>query len=225
MALSPAEMFINADIVVQSVIVGLILASVLTWTVFIVKLIELIAANRRVTRGHDIIESATDLAAAMQAASGRDDPASRMLRAAENELSRSAPALAQAGQQGVRDRVASHLGRIEARASRRIARGTGILAIIGSTAPFVGLLGTVWGIMNSFINIAKAQTTSLGVVAPGIAEALLATGIGLVAAIPAVVIYNLFARATAGYRLRLGDASAAVQRLISRELDLDKVAP
>ncbi|MBW7922677.1 MAG: MotA/TolQ/ExbB proton channel family protein, partial [Rubellimicrobium sp.] len=91
---------------------------------------------------------------------------------------------------------------------------------IGSTAPFVGLFGTVWGIMNAFIGIAAAQTTNLAVVAPGIAEALLATGIGLVAAIPAVVFYNLFARATAGYRLRLGDGAAAVARLVSREIDL-----
>ena len=94
-----------------------------------------------------------------------------------------------------------------------------MLATIGATAPFVGLFGTVWGIMNSFIGISKAQTTNLAVVAPGIAEALLATALGLVAAIPAVVIYNVFARQIAGYRALLGDASAEVLRLVSRDLD------
>ena len=102
--------------------------------------------------------------------------------------------------------------------------GTGILATIGATAPFVGLFGTVWGIMNSFIGISKSQTTNLAVVAPGIAEALLATALGLVAAIPAVVIYNLFARWIAGYRARLADAAAGVERLVSRDLDHDRLA-
>ena len=104
-------------------------------------------------------------------------------------------------------------------AAEAITRGTGVLATIGSTAPFVGLFGTVWGIMNSFIGISKAQTTNLAVVAPGIAEALLATAFGLVAAIPAVVIYNVFSRQIAGYRGLLGDASAEIERLVSRDLD------
>jgi len=98
-------------------------------------------------------------------------------------------------------------------------RGTGVLATIGATAPFVGLFGTVWGIMNSFVGISKAQTTNLAIVAPGIAEALLATAVGLFAAIPAVVIYNHFARAIGAYRAELGDASAEVLRLVSRDLD------
>jgi biopolymer transport protein ExbB len=102
-------------------------------------------------------------------------------------------------------------------------RGTGVLATIGSTAPFVGLFGTVWGIMNSFIGISEAQTTNLAVVAPGIAEALLATAIGLVAAIPAVMIYNVFARSITGYKQALGDAVAGIERLVSRDLDFRKL--
>jgi biopolymer transport protein ExbB len=98
-------------------------------------------------------------------------------------------------------------------------RGTGVLATIGATAPFVGLFGTVWGIMNSFIGISKAQTTNLAVVAPGIAEALLATALGLVAAIPAVVMYNFFSRGIAGYRALNSDASAEILRIVSRDLD------
>lgn len=115
------------------------------------------------------------------------------------------------------ERVASRLDRIEAAAGRRMTRGTSILATIGATAPFVGLFGTVWGIMNSFIGIAASQTTNLAVVAPGIAEALLATALGLVAAIPAVVIYNHFSRQIAAYKALVGDTSASVLRLVSRD--------
>jgi biopolymer transport protein ExbB len=111
------------------------------------------------------------------------------------------------------------LSRIEAHAGRRMVKGTSVLATIGSTAPFVGLFGTVWGIMKSFIGISQAQTTNLAVVAPGIAEALLATAIGLVAAIPAVVVYNVFARSIGGYKALLSDASAEVMRHLSRDLD------
>ena len=121
--------------------------------------------------------------------------------------------------EGIKERVASRLERMEAACARRIARGIGVLATIGATAPFVGLFGTVWGIMDSFIGISQARTTNLAVVAPGIAEALLATALGLVAAIPAVVIYNAFARMVAGYRAQLGDASAEVFRLVSRDLE------
>jgi biopolymer transport protein ExbB len=111
------------------------------------------------------------------------------------------------------------LSRIEAQAGRAIMRGTGILATIGATAPFVGLFGTVWGIMDSFIGISKTNTTNLAVVAPGIAEALLATAMGLIAAISAVVMYNAFACAITSYRAQLGDAAAEVLRHLSRDLD------
>ena len=113
---------------------------------------------------------------------------------------------------GIKSRIALRLQRVEAVLARRMARGTGVLASIGSCAPFIGLFGTVWGIMDSFVGISRMQTTNLAVVAPGIAEALLATACGLVAAIPAVVIYNIFARVVAGYRLLLGDLSTAVWR-------------
>ncbi len=120
---------------------------------------------------------------------------------------------------GIKERIGTRLQRLEVAAGRDMNKGTGVLATIGATAPFVGLFGTVWGIMNSFIGISKAQTTNLAVVAPGIAEALLATAIGLFAAIPAVVIYNQFTRSIARYRALVGDASAEVLRLVSRDLD------
>lgn len=213
--LSPMGMYRQADIVVKAVMIGLVFASIVTWTVLIVKLVEYLAAMAAINRGARRIESADNLRLALAGATGRG-PDSRMLRAAAREMNRSAQGLSP---EGVRDRIASHLSQIQARAARHMGRGTGVLATIGSTAPFVGLFGTVWGIMNSFIGISEAQTTNLAVVAPGIAEALLATAIGLVAAIPAVVIYNLFARAITGYRLRLNEAAAGVERLVSRDLD------
>jgi biopolymer transport protein ExbB len=217
--LSPWGMFMAADWVVKAVMIGLAFASLVTWTVWLAKSLELAAARARVRRALNVIVAADSLAEAGRALARRKDPATLLVQAAGHEMRRSAGALDHAGGQGLLQRVASHLSRIEAQAGRRMTKGTGVLATIGSTAPFVGLFGTVWGIMNSFIGISEAQTTNLAVVAPGIAEALLATALGLVAAIPAVVIYNVFARSIAGYRHLLADAAAAVERLVSRDLD------
>ena len=223
--LSPWGMFLAADIVVQSVMVGLVIASLVTWTIGLAKTLEITGAGLRLRRGLAVIASSPDLATAERALAGRGGPAAAMVRAARQEATASAAALAAAGGTGLQQRVASHLSRIEAQAGRRLAIGTGLLATIGATAPFVGLFGTVGGIMNSFIGISQSQTTNLAVVAPGIAEALLATGLGLGAAIPAVVIYNVFARWIAGYRARLADTAAAVERLVSRDIDFGRVAP
>jgi biopolymer transport protein ExbB len=200
--------------------IGLAFASLVTWTVWIAKTTEIAGAKVKAQRALTRIVEAHSLDEAAQALVRGGGPTALLVRAAEHEVSMSPPTPDhRVAAAGVKERVASHLGRIEARAARRMTRGTGVLATIGSTAPFVGLFGTVWGIMNSFIGISEAQTTNLAVVAPGIAEALLATALGLVAAIPAVVIYNVFARSIAGYRLLLGDAAAAVERLVSRDLD------
>ncbi|TWI34321.1 tonB-system energizer ExbB [Paracoccus sulfuroxidans] len=223
--LSPMGMFMAADWVVKGVMIGLAFASVVTWTVFVAKLLELWGASRRVGTGLRRIQHSASLPAALASSGKRRDPVSRMIRAASTEYDRSAPALDAAGDDGVKERISSELERIQAQAGRRMGRGTGVLATIGSTAPFVGLFGTVWGIMNSFIGISESQTTNLAIVAPGIAEALLATAIGLVAAIPAVVIYNVFARAVTGYRMRLADAAAGVGRLTSRDLDFRTLRP
>jgi biopolymer transport protein ExbB len=214
--LSPWGMFMAADIVVKAVMVGLAFASVLTWTIWFAKTVELIAARRRLRAAIAALEAArswTEVTARLQ---GADDGIAVLVRAADAELRLSADAMTA---DGVKERIASRLERLEAAAGRKMIRGTGILASIGATAPFVGLFGTVWGIMNSFIGISKSHTTNLAVVAPGIAEALLATALGLVAAIPAVVMYNMFARWTAGYRALHADAAAAILRLVSRDLD------
>lgn len=217
--LSPWGMFMAADWVVKGVMIGLAVASLLTWTIWIAKSLELAGARSRAKRALKIIGHSATLSEAVRTLEGAEGPASILVRAAEDEVRLSAPALTRAGGEGLKERVTSRLSRIEAKAGRRLSKGTGILATIGSVAPFVGLFGTVWGIMNSFIGISQAQTTNLAVVAPGIAEALLATAIGLVAAIPAVVIYNVFARSITGYRSLLADASAGVERLVSRDLD------
>jgi biopolymer transport protein ExbB len=214
--LSPWGMFMAADIVVKSVMVGLALASVLTWTVLLAKAIELGAAKRRVARALAMIGSAHSLADAAEHSRPAHGPVHGLVKAAVAEHGLWFVGM---DKSGLRDRVESRLDRLVAASSRRMTRGTGILATIGSTGPFVGLFGTVWGIMNSFIGISEAQTTNLAVVAPGIAEALLATAMGLVAAIPAVVIYNAFARSIAGYKALLLDASAELLRLVSRDID------
>ncbi|WP_413037886.1 tonB-system energizer ExbB [Pseudorhizobium flavum] len=223
--LSPWGMFMAADWVVKGVMIGLAFASLITWTVWLAKTLELAGARTRAGRTLKIIRNSATLADAVGELGKRGGPAALMLRAAADEIRLSEAALDHADNAGVKERVASALSRIESYAGRRMSRGTGVLATIGSTAPFVGLFGTVWGIMNSFIGISESQTTNLAVVAPGIAEALLATAIGLVAAIPAVVIYNVFARSITGYRQLLADAAAGVERLVSRDLDFRRVPP
>ena len=223
--LSPWGMFMAADWVVKVVMIGLAFASLVTWTVWVAKSLELAGANARARRALNGIVESRSLREASEKLSGRKGPAALMVQAAAHEVSASDGTLDFGGGDGLKERVSSHLARIQAQAARSMTRGTGVLATIGSTAPFVGLFGTVWGIMNSFIGISESQTTNLAVVAPGIAEALLATAIGLVAAIPAVVIYNVFARSITGYRLVLADAAAAVERLVSRDLDYRLTAP
>ncbi|MBZ9889869.1 tonB-system energizer ExbB [Mesorhizobium sp. BR1-1-3] len=223
--LSPWGMFMAADIVVKAVMIGLAFASLVTWTIWLAKSLELFGGKLRIRRAVRAIGKAATLKQASSTLDRSGGPGALLVRAAEEETALSAGALDHVSGDGLKERVTSRLSRIEAAAARRMSRGTGVLATIGSTAPFVGLFGTVWGIMNAFIGISQAQTTNLAVVAPGIAEALLATAMGLVAAIPAVVIYNVFARSIAGYRQILADASAGVERLVSRDLDFRTVAP
>jgi biopolymer transport protein ExbB len=213
-------MFMQADMIVKTVMVGLAFATLVTCTVCLSKAIELFSARRNVRRALRDLAAARSLDEAVQAV--REGAVARLLEGTVAELDLSTDRM---DREGIKARIASRLQQIEAAASRRIAFGTGVLATIGATGPFVGLFGTVWGIMNSFIGISKSQTTNLAVVAPGIAEALLATALGLVAAIPAVVIYNLFARQIGAYRALLGDSSSEIARLAGRDLDGGIIAP
>src|SRR5450755_230547 len=201
--LSPWSMFLSADILVKAVMIGLAFASLVTWTIFLAKMIEL------------------SLAQAQFALGAKGSVLSALLSAAMREARLSAGI---SSDSGIKERAASSFAEIVRAEARRIRLGMGVLATIGATSPFVGLFGTVWGIMNSFIGISKSQTTNLAVVAPGIAEALLATAMGLVAAIPAVIIYNHFSRVTKGYLELVSRSSGAAGRLLSRDLDRTHVS-
>lgn len=214
--LSPWGMYKNADIVVKAVMIGLAIASIITWTIWIAKGFELMGAKRRLRGEIALLKKSASLKEASSVADKEGTLAHTLIHDALEEMRLSANTREK---EGIKERVSFRLERLVAASGRNMSSGTGVLATIGSTAPFVGLFGTVWGIMNSFIGIAKTQTTNLAVVAPGIAEALLATALGLVAAIPAVVIYNVFARSIAGYKAQVSDASAQVLLLVSRDLD------
>ena len=201
----------------------MILASVVTWAIFFSKSVEFFSQKRRLKREQQLLAEARSLDQASDIAAnfGAKSLSTQLLNEAQNELE-----LSQGSEdnEGIKERTGFRLERRVAAAGRHMGRGNGYLATIGAISPFVGLFGTVWGIMNSFIGIAQTQTTNLAVVAPGIAEALLATAIGLVAAIPAVVIYNIFARQIGGLKAMLGDVAAQVLLLQSRDLDLDASA-
>ncbi|MEJ5073484.1 tol-pal system-associated acyl-CoA thioesterase [Enterobacter ludwigii] len=218
--LSVWGMYHHADIVVKVVMIGLILASVVTWAIFFSKSTELLSQKRRLKREQQQLGEARSLnqASEIAAAFPAKSLSLQLLNEAQNELELSEGA---EDNEGIKERTGFRLERRVAAAGRHMGRGNGYLATIGAISPFIGLFGTVWGIMNSFIGIAQTQTTNLAVVAPGIAEALLATAIGLFAAIPAVVIYNIFARMIGSHKALLGDVAAQVLLLQSRDLDLN----
>lgn len=216
--MSPLGMFMAADWVVKAVMLGLLLASVLVWVIFLAKLMILRWERGVMRRGYRALDKAGSLNAARNIFARKKGVVSQMVQAALRE--RTATGAQPELKSGIKERAGSEIARIEASAARRMGFGAGVLANVGSVAPFVGLFGTVWGIMNSFISISKSNTTNLAIVAPGIAEALLATAIGLVAAIPAVIFYNILARGMGGYKVMLADAGALVERTLSRDLDL-----
>lgn len=206
----------HADPVVKIVMVILLIASVVTWAILIGKAVELRRSRSLLSRDNGTLRAAEDL---KQAEGVTYWATGEMVRTASVELLRGGPSPSPRRLEGIEERVATQLPVIESYAIHRSLRGTNILASIGATAPFVGLTGTVWGIMNSFLGIAQSHSTSLSVVAPGIAEALFATAMGLAAAIPAVLIYNFLSRTIAGYRRALGEASALTLCVLSRETE------
>lgn len=215
--LSPWGMYQAADVVVKSVMIGLLLASVVTWAVWIFKFVQLHRSRRQAKQLLTQLVNAESFSQSAVLTQSLKGDAVLLIEAGQHELTLSLNG--PVSDKGLKERIVARLERVQASLAARMNQGTGILATVGSVAPFVGLFGTVWGIMNSFIGIAKTQTTNLAVVAPGIAEALLATALGLVAAIPAVMIYNYFARAIGGYRSQLADISTALMILVSRDLD------
>jgi biopolymer transport protein ExbB len=214
--LSPWSMFMSADIVVKLVMIGLAFASLLTWTICFAKMREQFVAQKRLRDALRAVSNSRTLAEARMALGTGKTVLSSFLAMAVHEVRLSSGIV---GDAGIKERAASLFAELTRSEGRRMRLGMGMLATIGATAPFVGLFGTVWGIMNSFIGISKSQTTNLAVVAPGIAEALLATAMGLIAAIPAVIIYNHFSRVTKRYLELVSQASGTAGRLLSRDLD------
>lgn len=217
--LSVGGMLLQADWLVKTVMLTLTGASVATIGIAVRKTMELVTQRRSIAAALHQLETSADL---MTAARIEDRTVAAMTRIALCEMERQPDAPSVAAADAAKERVAALLRTVEATQQRTLSRGLSVLGSIGAAAPFVGLFGTVWGIMNSFIGIARTQTTSLAVVAPGIAEALLATAFGLVAAIPAVLVYNTVTRAIGGYRLRMNHAAVQVMCLLSRQLERDR---
>jgi biopolymer transport protein ExbB len=213
---SPWSMFLNADVIVKTVMLSLMFASLITWTMFIAKTIQMARAQSQIKSALARIADTRSLNEAQVALGPGQNVLTTLLAAASQEIRMSADSGIEAG---IKERAASRFSEIVRMEARAVRYGMAIIATIGATSPFVGLFGTVWGIMDSFIGISKAQTTNLAVVAPGIAEALLTTAIGLAAAIPAVIIYNHFSRVTKSYLELVGRGSGAIGRLLSRDLD------
>ncbi|MDO9607559.1 MAG: MotA/TolQ/ExbB proton channel family protein [Brevundimonas sp.] len=223
--ITPISMFMEATVIVKVVMIGLLLASILSWTLLLIKLFEFGALNRKTDNFLETFRGARTIAD-MRAVSTQEEfdgnPLADMAAAATEEVEMSR----QAGLSVTGDHLDSALGRaaaavtaVQSGLALRLSGGQQFLASVGSIGPFVGLFGTVYGIMNSFIGIAQSNTTNLAVVAPGIAEALLATGIGLFAAIPAVVFYNYFNTRIAAYGTRADGFAAELLNGISRQLD------
>ena len=223
--LTVIQMFLDAEPVVKVVMIGLILASILSWTLLVTKLLEFGALNRTSDRFVEAFrgaKSVSDMGRIAMSDEFEGNPLADMAAAAtqEVELSRQAGlAVSGAHRETTLHRAEAAVSAVQANLGKRLSSGMQFLASVGSSGPFIGLFGTVYGIMNSFIGIANTNTTNLAVVAPGIAEALLATGIGLFAAIPAVIFYNYFQTRVSAYGARTEGFVAELMNAISRQLD------
>jgi biopolymer transport protein ExbB len=223
--LTVARMFSDSDPVVKVVMIGLVLASIFSWTLLVIKLIEFGSLNRTTDRFLEAFRDARSIADIRRVATSDDfdgNPLADMAAAAteEVELSRQAGLqIAGAHRDNTIGRAQAAVAAVQSSLAKRLSGGQQFLASVGSNGPFIGLFGTVYGIMNSFIGIANTNTTNLAVVAPGIAEALLATGLGLFAAIPAVIFYNYFNTRIAAYGVRSDGFNAELNNAISRHLD------
>ena len=224
-SLTPVAMFMDADWVVKTVMIGLILASIFSWTLLIIKMIEFAGLNKTSDRFLEAFRGARSIQDMGRIATSEEfegNPLADMAgaAAAEVELSRQA-GLQVSGEhrETTIARAQTAVGAVQSGLAKRLSGGMQFLASVGSSGPFIGLFGTVWGIMNSFIGIANTNTTNLAVVAPGIAEALLATGIGLFAAIPAVIFYNYFQTRIAAFGTRSEGFVAELMNALSRQLD------
>ena len=216
--MSPVALFIQADVVVKVVMGGLLLASIWTWAIIVAFTVRLRRTKKEMARFERDFWRAEDIDAFHKAESDRDLPSARVFAAGVQEW-RLSTAGGNIDKAGTRERLASAMASAAALEIDRLSDRLNILATVGSVAPFVGLFGTVWGIMRSFTGIASAQNSSLAVVAPGIAEALFATAIGLFAAIPAVIAYNRFSHGVNKVEAGLNRFADGFHTTLSRQLD------
>jgi biopolymer transport protein ExbB len=223
--LTPVGMFLQAAMVVKVVMIGLLLASVLSWTLLLIKMFEFGGLNRVSDRFLEAFRGANTLSEIRRIATSDEfegNPLADMAAAATDEIEIGRQAGLQISgehRDSTLSRAQAAVAAVQAGLAKRLAGGQTFLASVGSAGPFIGLFATVYGIMNSFIGIANTNTTNLAVVAPGIAEALLATAIGLFAAIPAVIFYNYFQVRIAGFGTRADQFGTELLNRISRQLD------
>ena len=216
--LSPVALFLQADVVVKLVMLGLLAASIWTWAIIIAFVGRLRRTRREMARFERDFWKADDIDAFHKAEASHDIPSARVFAAGVQEWRRST-AHEPIDRDGTRERLATAMGAASALEIDKLSDRLNVLATVGSVAPFVGLFGTVWGIMRSFTGIAQAQNSSLAVVAPGIAEALFATAIGLFAAIPAVIAYNRFSHGVNRIEAALNRFADGFHTTLSRQLD------
>ncbi len=216
--LSPLALFLQADWVVKFVMAGLLLASIWTWALIIAFWRRIGRTRKAMARFERDFWKAEDIDVFYKAEAENDLPSARVFAAGVTEWRRST-AGGTIDKNGTRERLATSMGAATAGEIDKLSDRLNILATVGSVAPFVGLFGTVWGIMRSFTSIASAQNSSLAVVAPGIAEALFATAIGLFAAIPAVIAYNRFSHGINRIEAALNRFADGFHTTLSRQLD------
>jgi biopolymer transport protein TolQ len=217
-SLNPVQLFLDADYVVQAVMAGLVLASVWVWTIIFGFSLKIGSVQRGCDKFEREFWEARDIDQFQKDNKGRDLPSARVVNAALTEWRRSTSGKA-IDREGTRQRLSTALDGAVTAETDALASRLNFLATVGSVAPFVGLFGTVWGIMDSFFNIGAQQNSSLAVVAPGISEALFATAIGLFAAIPAVIAYNRFSHRVNRFETRLYRFADRFHASLSRELE------
>ena len=215
---SPIQLFLDADLVVKAVIIGLALASIWVWTIIVSFVLKIRSISGQSEAFEREFWRTEDVDGYFKQHGKSDLPIAKVFAAGLAEWRRST-AVKTPDRQGTRERLATAMDSSIAAESEKLANRLNFLATTGAVAPFVGLFGTVWGIMRSFAAIAAEQNSSLAVVAPGIAEALFATAIGLFAAIPAVIAYNRFSHRLNQYEARMGRFADGFYGLLSRELE------
>jgi biopolymer transport protein TolQ len=218
--MSPIGLFLQADWIVRAVMIGLLLASLWTWAIILTFGWRAAGVRRAIDRFEGEYREADDIDEFHRRVSGRDQPIARVFAAGVTEWRRSTTGRT-IDREGTRERLGTAMGATVAQEIDRLADRLNFLATVGSVAPFVGLFGTVWGIMRSFTGIAQQQSSSLAVVAPGIAEALFATAIGLFAAIPAVIAYNRYSHAVNRIEQRLNRFADGFHATLSRRLEIE----